>query len=200
MEVNEIVSRYRTIRFNFYKWKYETIFTNRVMLSCMFAVLTGASAFIRVYTPYSPVPFTAQVFVVLLSGLVLGSMYGSLSQMLYLSLGIIGIPWFADGNSGVDYAMGGTGGYLIGFILASGFIGWVSERNEVEKTLKGTMPLMIAGLGIIYICGVTWLYAVIGLTLWKAFIIGVVPFVALDIVKGILATGVGRAITVRETA
>jgi biotin transport system substrate-specific component len=198
MEAYEIVSRYRQIRLDFYKWKYDTVFTNRLMLSCMFAIFTGLAAQIRVYTPFTPVPFTGQVFVVLLSGLVLGSRYGGLSQVIYLGLGMIGVPWFAGWTGGVEIVFGATGGYLVGFVLASLFIGWVSEKNTQAKTLKGTMPLMMAGVAIIYTCGAVWLAIAIGVSLWTAVLLGIVPFIVVDVVKGLMAAGVGRAITVRE--
>ena len=97
-----------------------------------------------------------------------------------------------------NWSYGPTGGYLLGFILASLFIGWVAEKSIKAKSLKGTMPLMMAGVCIIYVCGAVWLSFAIGVSLWTAVVLGVLPFIALDVIKGLLAAGVGRAITVRE--
>ncbi len=197
MEVNEYITRYRTARQSFYEWRNSTETIYKVMLAFSFACLTGASAFLRVYTPFSPVPFTAQVFVVLLSGAVLGATFGSLSQMMYVGLGIVGVPWFADGNFGFQYVLGATGGYLLGFIIASFVIGWVADRSVRARSLTGLVPLMVLGVLVIYAFGATWLALSLGVSPWKAIVLGVLPFIWLDIIKAFLAAGVGRVVTVR---
>ncbi|MCK4969289.1 MAG: biotin transporter BioY, partial [Thermoplasmata archaeon] len=107
------------VRQEFYDWRDSAETVQMLMLAFIFACLTGLGAFMRVYTPWTPVPFTAQVFFVLLSGTVLGSRYGGLSQMMYVLLGVLGVPWFAGGEGGYDYVVGATGGYLVGFVLAA---------------------------------------------------------------------------------
>ncbi len=169
----------------------------RLMLAFSFACMTGVGAYMKIYTPLSPVPFTAQVFFVLLSGAVLGSRYGGISQLMYVCLGIVGVPWFAGGNRGYENVVGATGGYLVGFIVAAALVGYFVERNAQGRTLKGLLPIMLLGVLIIYCIGATWLAIILGLTPWQAFILGVAPFIVLDVIKAFLAAGVVRVVTTR---
>ncbi|UCC93347.1 MAG: biotin transporter BioY [Thermoplasmata archaeon] len=189
------VSRYRDARQSFYQWRDETETLNRFMLAFVFACLTGLGAYLRVYTPLSPVPFTAQVFFVLLSGAVLGSRWGGASQMIYVLLGAVGVPWFAGGASGLEYVAGATGGYLVGFVLAAAFVGLMVERRT--RDVVNLVPVMVAGVLIIYAIGASWLAVVLGLSAAEAIALGVAPFLLLDVVKSILAAGAARLVTTR---
>ncbi len=96
-----------------------------------FSILTAFAAQITV--PVKPVPFTIQTLVVLLSGAFLGAKNGTLSQILYLFMGIIGLPVFAqtpDGLIGIARIFGPTGGYLLSFPLAAFIVGYVIEKNK----------------------------------------------------------------------
>lgn len=198
MELNVYLGRYRLARQNFYDWRDSAETVQMLMLAFVFACLTGLGAFIRVYTPFSPVPFTAQVFFVLLSGAVLGSRYGGLSQLLYVLLGVLGVPWFAGGAAGVEYVMGATGGYLVGFVLAAALVGHIVNRGPEARTLPALLPIMLLGVLVIYGVGSTWLAIVLDLTAWQAVTLGIAPFIALDAVKAVLAAGAGRLITTRK--
>ena len=193
----EMVNRYRNARHEFYQWQDSAEFVQRLMLAFSFACLTGLGAYIRVYTPLSPVPFTGQVFFVLLSGAVLGMRYGGISQLMYVILGVVGVPWFAGGASGVEYMTGATGGYLVGFVLAALFVGYVVDLDKRAKTVVGLVPLMITGVLIIYVIGATWLAISLDLDLWQAIALGITPFLLLDVVKAILASGAARVMTER---
>ncbi len=193
--MSSYVSRYRNAREGFYRWRDETETVHRLMLALVFACLTGLGAYVRVYTPLSPVPFTAQVFFVLLSGAVLGSRWGGASQMIYVILGAVGVPWFAGGASGLEYVAGATGGYLVGFILSAGLIGLLVERTD--RSVTTLVPVMMAGVLVIYAVGAAWLAAVLGLSAGEAIALGVAPFLLLDVVKAVLAAGAARAVTTR---
>jgi biotin transport system substrate-specific component len=195
MSVNAYISRYRDARQNFYQWRDETEYLHKLMLAFVFACLTGLGAYIRVYTPLSPVPFTAQVFFVLLSGAVLGSRWGGASQMIYVVLGAAGVPWYAGGNSGLDYVAGATGGYLVGFILAAALVGLMVERRP--RSIVTIVPVMVAGVLVIYAVGATWLGVFLGVSASEAIALGVAPFLLLDIVKSVLAAGAARVVTTR---
>ena len=197
MEINIFVGRYRMVRQEFYDWRDSAETVQMLMLAFIFACLTGLGAFMRVYTPWTPVPFTAQVFFVLLSGTVLGSRYGGLSQMMYVLLGVLGVPWFAGGEGGYDYVVGATGGYLVGFVLAATLVGYLVNGEPRARTLPALLPIMLLGVLVIYALGATWLAIVLDLSAWQAIILGVAPFIGLDIVKAILAAGVGRIVTTR---
>jgi biotin transport system substrate-specific component len=165
------------------------------MLAIVFACLTGLGAYVRVYTPLSPVPFTAQVFFVLLSGAVLGSRWGGASQMIYVLLGVVGVPWFAGGASGFEYVAGATGGYLVGFVLAAALVGMIVERGH--RSVAALVPVMMAGVLVIYAVGAAWLAAVMGLSAGEAIALGVAPFLLLDLLKSVLAAGAARVVTTR---
>lgn len=195
----EMVNRYRTSRHEFYQWRDSMEWVYRLMLAFVFACLTGLGAYMRVYTPLSPVPFTAQVFFVLMSGAVLGSRWGGASQMIYVLLGVVGVPWFAGGASGFEYVAGATGGYLVGFVMAAALVGAFVDRDPRNRTIVGLVPVMILGVLVIYAVGATWLAVVLGLDPWQAIVLGVAPFLLLDLVKAVMAAGAARLVTERTT-
>ncbi len=114
------------------------------------AAVTAACAQIQLHTPLSPVPYTGQVFAVLLSGALLGSRWGALSQSLYLGLGLVGLPVYAHGSSGPDVLLGLSGGYLLGFILAAAFIGRAAERRTLHSS-PGLLLGAPVGLGVLVV-------------------------------------------------
>ena len=119
----------------------------------------------------------------------LGSKRGFISQLLYVILGSIGLPIFAGGQAGFSVLVGPTGGYLIGFVIAAGIVGWIVEKND--KNERNAMVQMVCamclGLGVIYIIGTVQLSLVTGLSLKKAFLVGSLPYIPLDALKGLLA-------------
>jgi biotin transport system substrate-specific component len=97
----------------------EEIFIRRLFLSLLFAFATGFGAQIRIPLPFTPVPITMQTFFVLSSGVALGAFWGSFSQILYILMGAFGFPYFSGWSAGVKTIIGPTGGYIIGFAIAS---------------------------------------------------------------------------------
>ncbi|MGI5837027.1 MAG: biotin transporter BioY [Chloroflexota bacterium] len=172
------------------------------ILAAGFACLTALGAL--VYVPIGPVPITLQVLFVILSGLLLGSRLGALSQMQYLALGLAGAPVFAQGKFGLLALLGPTGGYLVGCVAMAYVVGLVAESTATP----GRVRLFLAGLiGIptLYIFGATWLsiwFAMANGTSWiaqldNAWQFGVLPFILPDIGKALVASGValsGRAL------
>jgi biotin transport system substrate-specific component len=144
MEVGWVES-YRRARWNSYtKWLRliegrETLI--RASAAVAMALVTAAAAQVKLYTPLSPVPYTGQVFAVLLTGAVLGSRWGAASQGLYVLLGVVGLPVYAGGAHGLAVLFGLTGGYLLGFVAAAAFVGWLGER----RTLHPNRGLLLAG-------------------------------------------------------
>jgi biotin transport system substrate-specific component len=155
------------------------------------ALAATFAALISVTSPLSlsmgPVPVTLQVFFVYLAAALLGPYYGGLSMGIYLLLGAGGVPVFAGFSSGTSTLFGGTGGYLFGFLVASVVGGMVARRKSATRrkdTLRVTMSAAIS-LAIVYIFGVAWLSAFIGLS--GAIVYGFLPFIGPDIVKAIVA-------------
>ena len=161
------------------------------MLSALMAALTAASAFVRI--PTGLVPVTLQTFFVLLAGGMLGSRYGGLSQVVYLMLGLIGLPVFAGGVSGPAAILSPTFGYLLGFPLAAWIVGRCAARRE-RVGYGYLFASTVAGLAAIYVLGVLHLFlhlnwiAGTSMSLWKVMGIGVLPFVPFDLLKCALST------------
>ncbi|MGB9750179.1 MAG: biotin transporter BioY [Caldisericia bacterium] len=153
----------------------------RLILSSLFTCLIIIGAYISIPLPLTPIPFTLQLLFVLLSGVFLGPFYGSLSSIIYILIGVLGFPVFSGGNSGVGYLFGKTGGYLFGFIIASFVTGYI---YKIDKKL---LPVaIISGIFLIHLCGILYLSQILSLNIYKAFIIGSLPFIPVDLVKGIL--------------
>ena len=158
-----------------------------LLLSLFGACLTGVLAQMRLPLPGTPVPLTGQVLAVLVCGALLGSGYGALSQIIYVAFGVAGAPWFAGGAHGFAVLAGPTGGYLLGFVVAALFLGTVSERTNAAKTLGAQLTLMLVAVSIIWFFGLIHIVVTLQVSLTTAFIWGVVPFIAADVIKAVLA-------------
>ncbi|MGQ9627404.1 MAG: biotin transporter BioY [Anaerolineae bacterium] len=154
-----------------------------------FAALTALTARIAIYLPFSPVPVTGQVLAVALSGLILGSRRGALSQAEYLVAGLAGLPIFAGGRSGPASLFGPTGGYLVSFVLAAFVAGFISERLRFDARLSAFVASM-AAVAVIYLGGTSWLAVWLGGDLARAWELGAAPFIIVDLGKALLAASV----------
>jgi biotin transport system substrate-specific component len=150
------------------------------------ALLTAVCAQVTVHIPGTPVPVTLQTFAVLVSGAGLGWKAGGASQLLYLSLGVVGLPVFADGASGGSIVTGATGGYLVGFVVAAALVGWLAERGN-DRRIPTSLLSMLAGSAVIYLFGVTWLAHSTGMSASQAIDAGMTPFLTADAVKLVCA-------------
>jgi biotin transport system substrate-specific component len=119
-----------------------------------FSILTAISA--QVSIPVQPVPFTLQTMIVLLAGAFLGAKNGAYSQLLYIFLGAIGLPIFADGTMGFARLIGPTGGYLLAFPIAAYLVGYLTGKNQ--KYIFVVISMFMAELVIIFV-GTFYLYA-----------------------------------------
>ena len=156
--------------------------------AALMAAVTAVAAQISV--PFFPVPFTLQVLAVILSGLLLGSRYGALSQAIYLLVGALGVPVFAQFKGGLAVILGPTGGYLVSFPVAAAVAGLAARaaRDASRRRALWTSFLWgCAGLAVIYAVGATWLSVVTDLPLAVALAQGVFIFVPFDLIKVALA-------------
>ncbi|MER5577375.1 biotin transporter BioY [Streptomyces massasporeus] len=149
------------------------------------AALTGLAAQISVPVPGSPVPVTGQTFAALLVGTSLGAGRGFLALALYAVAGIAGVPWFAQGTSGVAPSFG----YILGMILASTVVGALARRGADRSVLR-TAGAMLVGEAIIYAVGVPYLAFATGMSATAAIAAGLTPFLIGDALKAALAMGV----------
>ena len=152
-----------------------------VLLILSFAVATAVCSQIKL--EIGAVPITMQTFAVLLSGALLGSRRGALSQLTYLSMGLSGIPWFSRGG-GIGYLLSPTFGYILGFVFAAFFVGWLCEKG-FDRDIRTAVFAMFAGSIIIYVPGLFWLAKLIGFG--KVLAVGLYPFIFGDLLKILLA-------------
>jgi biotin transport system substrate-specific component len=157
-----------------------------IALIVLGSLLIALCAQIRIPVPGSPIPVTGQTFGVLLVGGALGARRGVTSIGLYVLLGVIGLPFFANREGGLQVIFGASGGYLIGFILAGAIVGRLAELGW-DRRLIGALGAMLIGNISIYLVGVPWLMAVLNVDLAQGIALGVTPFIVGDIVKLLLA-------------
>lgn len=154
-------------------------------------VVTGAlfvylTARVAIPLPGTPVPITGQTFGVLLVGGALGLRRGAASVSLYVLLGLIGLPFFAEGKGGYTVIFGATGGYIVGFIVAAAVVGRLAELGW-DRRLLGALAAMAIGNVVIYLIGIPWLMFATGMDLATAIDKGLVPFLVGDAIKLLLA-------------
>lgn len=151
-----------------------------LVLVLSFAIFTGLAAQFKI--EIGAVPITMQTFVVILSGVLLGSKKGVASQITYLFMGLAGFPWFARGG-GLGYLFSPTFGYILGFILASYLVGLLIEKGWGKK-IKTIIFVLLIGEAAIYLFGLSWLSKFVGFS--KALTLGFYPFILGDVFKLLL--------------
>lgn len=151
-----------------------------VVVVSLYVLAIVASTYVRFPVPGSPVPVTAQTFVILLGAAALGTMRATIGASLFVGIGLAGVPWFAVTG-------GSTAGYLLGFVVAAGIVGAVARRGGLD-----TFPRAVLAMGVadVVILGL----GMVGLVLWglgwaAAFAAGVVPFLVGEALKITVAAG-----------
>lgn len=153
-----------------------------------FSLLTALCARIVIPLPFTPVPITGQTFAVLLTGAALGARRGAAAMGLYVLEGLVGLPVFAGGASGLARLLGPTGGYLLGYIAAAYLTGTLAERGW-DRTVRWAAAAMAAGNVVVYLFGVPWLALVprvvggVPLGWERAVTLGLLPFIPGDLIK-----------------
>ena len=161
-----------------------SILTSCSLFIALIAVFSWVS--IPIPIPLFPVPITLQTLAVLLAGVVMRR-YAVYPVILYLVLGMLGLPVFHNGMAGLGVLFGPTGGYLIGFIpaaLVTG-LGYESSRNEIR------ICSLVLATSCIYLFGIGWLVLSTGMAVPAALVSGMLPFLPGDLLKGIAAYLVG---------
>lgn len=169
----------------------DRLFTRGVVMDIVLiaagAALTAIAA--QVLVPLWPVPITGQTLAVLLVGSSLGALRGTLAMVLYALLGIVGLPVFSDAASGMGVILGPTGGYIVGFIFAAAFTGWIAQRSWDRRILRSLLAFA-GGTLVTFAIGLPWLAMALGLNLQQTLEGGLYPFIIGGIVKSIIAAGV----------
>jgi biotin transport system substrate-specific component len=151
-------------------------------------LLIGVGAQISFVIPGNPVPITGQTFGVLVAGGALGFRRAIAATLLYLALGIIGLPFFALSKTGIDVLLGATGGYLVGFVIAAAIVGRLAELGW-DRNLMGAIGAMVIANAAIYVVAVPWLAHVTNHDLAWGVQFGLWPFLGGDALKMVLAAG-----------
>jgi len=154
-------------------------------------VITGAvfiylTSRIVIPIPGNPIPITGQTFGVLLVGGALGLRRGFAAVSLYVLLGVVGLPFFAESKGGTSVIFCASGGYLIGFIAAGAIVGRLAELGW-DRKLVGALGAMLVGSIVLYAVALPWLKVASGLSWQDTIQIGLVPFLLGDTLKAILA-------------
>ncbi len=160
-----------------------------VVLAVAGSIVLWLSAKIQI--PFYPVPLTMGTLAVLLIGAAYGWRLGLVTVALYLAEGAVGLPVFAgtpEKGIGLAYMLGGTGGYLVGYLLAVGAVGWLAERG-FDRNFFTTALAMLVGNILIYAPGLLWLGILFG---WDKPILewGLTPFIYGDLTKLALAAAI----------
>ena len=145
--------------------------------------------------PIGPVPVSLVPLAIFLSVYILGTKKGTLSLLIYLLIGAVGVPVFSGFTGGIGKLASPTGGYMIGYIFMALIAGWFIHRfyNQVVIQFFG----MVLGLAVLYAFGTAWLAYSAEMTFMAALAVGVLPFVIFDLVKIVIAIFLGRTVRKR---
>lgn len=163
-----------------------------ITLVVLGAAFVGGLA--QIYVDLEPVPITGQTLAVLLVGSTLGALRGGLSLAVYAAAGLIGLPVFApeeDGSHLVGEAAltSPSFGYIIGFVFAAAFVGWLSQREWDRKIFKA-LATFIGGTLVVFAFGLPWLAFSLGIGVDLTLQYGLYPFILGGIIKSVIAAGV----------
>lgn len=169
----------------------------RLVLVSLFASMMVVGALFSLPLPPPLPPVTLAVFFALLSGLVLGPVYGMMTTGLYLGLGAVGLPVFANGAGGLGQLAGPTGGFLLGYVAAALVTGLIADRRRwgFARALVGAL----AGVVVLYAVGLPWFRSVLDATPGKSFTMGtaiavMLPYFIGDIIKAVAAAALVKAL------
>ena len=166
--------------------------TYDIVYIAVFAVIMAICSWISIP---AAVPFTLQTFGVFVAVGVRGGKRGTLSVLVFILLGAIGVPVFAGFSGGIGVLAGTTGGYIIGFLF-SALVMWAMEKLPGKKSVMQIVS-MIAGLIVCYAFGTAWLAVEAHLTFYQALLAGVIPYIPGDLVKIIVVVLVGPIVKKR---
>jgi biotin transport system substrate-specific component len=154
------------------------------------SLIVAAAA--QVNVPMQPVPMTLQTLAVLAVGAALGARLGLAALVLYAAEAAVGLPVLAEMKAGLPFLLGPTGGYVLGFVLAAGLVGYLAERG-FDRSMPRMAVAMLLGAALIYVPGLLWLSGFVG-GFDKAVTLGFTPFVLGDLVKAAIAAIVFPAV------
>ena len=167
----------------------QKIKTKQMVLIALMTAVTGVLGPLSIPLPFSPVPISLTNFAIFLAIFVLGMKNGTISFIIYLLLGAVGVPVFSSFRGGLQVLAGPTGGYLIGFIFLALIMGFALDH--FDRKLVPTIIGMIIGMAVCYAFGTVWLAKLLSLSFKEGLMMGVIPYLAGDVAKIIIAAIVG---------
>ncbi|MBD3182678.1 biotin transporter BioY [Candidatus Poribacteria bacterium] len=198
MYLTKLMGGYRNSGGSYIQWRDTLSLYHKLLLAFGFALLTGIAAQVRIPLPFTPVPVTLQVFMVLLSGTILGSFFGGASMLIYIISGTAGVPWFNGFAGGYGVISGITGGYIIGFIPAVMITGWLTDKYKNFGKVNAQLMLMSLGVFIIYAFGALHFSFVTRSGFTRTFTMAVLPFIPVDLIKATIAAGISASFLRKE--
>ena len=167
----------------------QKIRTKQMVLIALMTAVTCVLGPLSIPLPFSPVPISLTNFAIFLAIFVLGMKNGTISFIIYLLLGAVGVPVFSSFRGGFQVLAGPTGGYLIGFIFLSLIMGFALDH--FDRKLVPTIIGMIIGMAVCYAFGTVWLAKLLSLSFKEGLMMGVIPYLPGDAAKIIIAAIVG---------
>ena len=167
----------------------QKIKTKQMVLIALMTAVTCVLGPLSIPLPFSPVPISLTNFAIFLAIFVLGMKNGTISFIIYLLLGAVGVPVFSSFRGGLQVLAGPTGGYLIGFIFLALIMGFALDH--FDRKLVPTIIGMIIGMVVCYAFGTVWLAKLLSLSFKEGLMMGVIPDLAGDVAKIIIAAIVG---------
>lgn len=162
--------------------KHKTLY--KMLLTALFAALTAIGAFLKI--PAGTISFTLQVFFTCMAGILLGPYWGALSQLLYVALGLVGLPIFTEGG-GLMYVAVPTFGFLLGLIPMAFIVGLLSRKglSRLPWLWLRLAVACVVGLVVLYLVGLPYLYFTLGgaWSISKTFVSGCLIFLPYDALK-----------------
>ena len=190
--------------------------TKQLLLCAMFAALTAIGSFIKIPIPGTPMLFTMQTFFVFLSGMMLAPRYALTAQLVYMAVGLLGLPVFSTGG-GISYVLMPSFGFIIGFAVCALLISLLVRKNLLQIKQKqqyarrrvGIAKVAVyslASLIAMYVCGIAYMYVIFNFYIGKTMTLGTVIinatgiFFLLDMAKFALAIPLSAAVLRRMPA
>lgn len=167
--------------------------TKNIALTAMMTALICVASPVSV--PIGPVPISVATLVIFLAVYILGMKRALIAVMLYLLIGLAGVPVFSGFSAGPAKLLGPTGGYLIGYIPMTLISGLFIDRHYRNRMIS--VAGMILATAVLYLLGTAWLAYSAGMTFTAALAAGVIPFIPLDLLKTVIAAVLGPVLKTR---
>ncbi|MBO6001426.1 MAG: biotin transporter BioY [Spirochaetales bacterium] len=159
-----------------------------IVFVALFAAISAISGFLAVPVPGTPVPIVLQNMMVVLSGMLLGPVLGTLSTLLFVVAGILGLPILSGGTGGFAKLMSPTGGFIVGYVISSLVAGLILGRPMYGKkvSIVKTIVAAFTGFVVMYIPGILHFMNIMDADLKESLMLCILPYLPGDLLKLIL--------------